>query len=948
MRTVACLLPVLVMAACVQAAGLRVAVFSDVVPDSDPALVSHLSTALARAGHEVTSFTAAQLADPAALEHGRIDVLVLPHSPSFPGTARTQVESFLQAGGNLVLLGGFAYSRPVVQIRGAWAARADFEAALRTVPSALTLLGFAGFDPAAWTRGTNHPEHPSTLLAGTGPQGPCLRLELRQLGPWQWDTYATPLAPSIPAGHDLVCLHLRGGERTGQMAVEIDERDGSRWVAVVGLTPTWTRQVLEVGRFRFLKDGSPANRGGSGDRLHLAAAARFSIGLASGLTQHADGDHLIEIGEVGTAANALGATLADYQAPNSVCFDAYEPYELRDVLGAVACSGQEIVPAEAAYEGPLAGLSALGFTLWDRSQLLPLLVARDRHGRDRGWASSALVHYGGKYAGGSWLLSGVTTPEFYTSAAFEQCLAGFLAALTRRDLPQESAALNQRLLATTLPLTTPPPGGLRRSADGRHFETADGKPFLLVGANYIGSLDRKFFGGPWLHWLEADFRRAHDAGLNCLRLYGASAFWREPEKLAALKECARRYGIYLLVVVVDHTDLLTRAELVERSTLVAAAFRDEPMLLGYDLQNEPYAYKVSEVRDGAQTLGERYPLWKRWGEYEVWAGLQTNGNFTSFPGVRGPLPRDADWGPVLDATSRLFADWSDWQSAAIRAVDTAHPIAVGFNSVFACLPGVAGLDFVSHHAYQPPLDYAGVLQNLTTLDRLRQVWPERPITLGEFGYTNGLALPDGYLDLHTSALGEFLHYLYAYDRGFDGCMKWVLNDHPLELSRQQCSWMPADDLPQHIDQGRYGMFWSDGTAVARPKPLVWALRFFRDWQDAGGERGALDVVEAPTRIGTGYVFRAARTRFVGNLRYAEPGFGFAARQAANVLLRWDEREAVLVATADATIRLDPTALCGWPATAELKVDGRLAASRRDGQGLVLDVLEGETLRVSLR
>ena len=54
----------------------------------------------------------------------------------------------------------------------------------------------------------------------------------------------------------------------------------------------------------------------------------------------------------------------------------------------------------------------------------------------------------------------------------------------------------------------------------------------------------------------------------------------------------------------------------------AEAFRDEPMLLGYDLQNEPYAYQLVEVRDGGQTLGQRYPLWKRWSEYEQWAGLQ--------------------------------------------------------------------------------------------------------------------------------------------------------------------------------------------------------------------------------------------------------------------------------------------------------------------------------------
>jgi len=330
----------------------------------------------------------------------------------------------------------------------------------------------------------------------------------------------------------------------------------------------------------------------------------------------------------------------------------------------------------------------------------------------------------------------------------------------------------------------------------------------------------------------------------------------------------------------------------------------------------------------------------------TWAGLQREGDFTSFPGVRGPLPRDGEWGPVLDATSGVFAAWIGWQTAAIRAVDPAHPISVGFNTVFACLPGTASLDFVSYHAYQPPTDYEGVLKDLTTLDRLRLVWPDRPITLGEFGYTNGLALPDGWLDLHTSGLGEFLHYLYAYAHGFDGCMKWVLTDHPLELSRQQCSWMPADALAQHIDQGRYGVFWSDGTANARPKPLVYALRFFRDWLEADGDRGELTVVKADTRIGTGYVFRARRARFVGNLRHAEPGLAFEAKAAANVLVRWDGKQARVVATADATVRLDPVALCAWPAEGDARLEGPCAGVQREGREWVLDLLEGETVTLT--
>jgi hypothetical protein len=857
------------------------------------------------------------------------------------------VTRFLQAGGHLVLLGGQAFATPVCRVDGLWRDRAAFAGLLNAAPVATPLFPFDDGDVSAWQRSTNRPEHPSRAMTAPGAAGQCLRLDLKGLGQWQWDTFSATVPAAVPSAADLVCLHARGPTGTPQVVLEIDEADGSRWVTVLGLTPGWKRHVVETQAFRFFRDGSPAGRGGPDDHLHLDQARRLSFGLATGLSNHPDGDHVIEVDEIGAATNDLGASLADYAAPNTVCFDDYEPYVLGDVVRVAGCASQDIAPGLRGESARLEGLSAVGFTLWDRSELVPLLQAEDSHGRCRGWACSALIHYEGAYQGGCWLLSGVSTPGFYLSAPFRHCLRGFVRALASRNLPQESADRNARRLQAALPLQTPPPGPLTRTDDGRHFRLPDGRRFFMIGCDYIGSLDRKFFGGPWLYWLESDFRRARDAGLNCMRVYGAGTLWRDPAKLAALKECARKYGIYLLIVVVDHTDLLTREKLVERCRQCAEAFKDEPMLLGYDLQNEPYAYKLAAIKDGEQTLGERYPLWSRWADYERWAGLQVAGNFTSFPGVKGPLPRNDEWGPVLDATDSLFADWIRWQIEAIREVDQTHPITVGYNSVFACLPANGQLDFVSHHAYQAFADFEGVVRNLTTLDRLALIWPDRPLSLGEFGYSNGLRLGGDFADLHTTALGEFLHYLYAYAHGHDGCLKWALTDHPLELSRQQCTWMPTDDLPAHIDQGRYGLFWSDGTDDARPKPLVGALRFLREYVEAGGDRGTLEVLRAPTRIGTGYVFRAPDALFVGNLSYEGATLQFAARQAANVLLWRTGGTLRVLSTADVSVRLNLASLLPEARTGRVALAGRCGAHACAEGWLTVELLEGERIEVTL-
>ncbi len=930
-------------------ARLRIAILDDDLPGLDRVLVGRVQKELTSAGATVTRLTADQLADPKAFSRETQDGLVLTDSPSFPGLACANVQRFLEAGEDLILLGGKAYANPVCRAGGRWCDRTAFAKLLEAVPTKTPLLSFDDGDLSAWKRGTNHPEHPSRVVAAPGEKGQCLRLELKGLGQWQWDTYAAPMPSPIPPTDDLLCLYARGPTGTAQVVLEIDETDGSRWVTALDLTREWRRYVIEAAAFHFFKDGSPTTRGGAGDRLHLDHARQISFGLATGISNHPDGDHVIEIDEVGAGTNDLGASLDDFRSPNTVCFDDYEPYVLRDAVRAVGCPGQDVAPNGGTYSGRVDGLSAVGFTLWDRSEMLPLLQAEDSHGRTRGWAASALVHYDGRYKGGCWLMSGITTPEFYNSPAFLTCLKDFVQAVTSRDLPKECADRNAGLNRAALPLTTPPLPPLHRSADGKHFLLPDGRRFFMIGCDYIGALDRKFFGGPtmtWLYWLESDFRRAHDAGLNCMRIYAAAGLYRDPVKLAALKECARKYGIYLLIVVVDGTDAMTREELAARCRVCAEAFKDEPMLLGYDLQNEPYAYKLADIRDGAQTLGERHPLWKRWGEYEQWAGLQMAGNYTSFPGAKGPLPRDAEWGPVLDGSDGIFGDWIGWQVDAIRAVDKTHPISVGYNTSFALLPANRQLDFMAYHAYQSPADFDGVRKDLTTLDRLRLAWPDKPISLGEFGYTNGTKIGGAYLDLHTTALGEFLHWLYAYAHDFEGCTKWALTDHPLELSRQQCTWLSPDDLATHIDQGRYGFFWSDGTIDARPKPLVYALRFLREYVDAGGDRGELQVVPAKTQIGAGYVFHAPGALFVGNVAYQGPAMQFTSEQAANVLLRWDQRSLRIMSTADAAVRVNLRALTPASFTGKLVVSGKLASHKQAGDWLELNLLEGEVVTVA--
>ena len=67
-----------------------------------------------------------------------------------------------------------------------------------------------------------------------------------------------------------------------QLLVEINETDGSRWMAPVPLTEQWTYHVLSPDDFSYWPPGSAAGggRGGPKDSFQPRHAVRVSFGLA--------------------------------------------------------------------------------------------------------------------------------------------------------------------------------------------------------------------------------------------------------------------------------------------------------------------------------------------------------------------------------------------------------------------------------------------------------------------------------------------------------------------------------------------------------------------------------------------------------------------------------------------------------------------------------------------
>ena len=103
--------------------------------------------------------------------------------------------------------------------------------------------------PGEWTRSTNAPESPARVDGAAGPDGGrCVRIVVDDLS--GWDTFGRELPPgSIPPEHALLTFKARGESDTTQLAVELRERDGSRWIGVVTLGAEWSSYALPAGAF---------------------------------------------------------------------------------------------------------------------------------------------------------------------------------------------------------------------------------------------------------------------------------------------------------------------------------------------------------------------------------------------------------------------------------------------------------------------------------------------------------------------------------------------------------------------------------------------------------------------------------------------------------------------------------------------------------------------------
>ncbi|HPO17520.1 MAG TPA: hypothetical protein PLI09_29070, partial [Candidatus Hydrogenedentes bacterium] len=364
------------------------------------------------AGYAVDQWGYAELCDPVKLNAGIVDLLILPEASILPIPAVGPLEDYLKGGGDLLALNTPLWQKQLIQDGTEWVERAGYQEKHAANLMQHVLFDFAPGSIAAWTRNTNDLAHPVTHTIETGLAGrinQALHVSIGLVD--NWETFMSPpLEQPFLAEHTLTVFWAKGGPYTTELAIEWDEKDGSRWIGTVPLTPEWQQFVMEPKDFHFW-ESDPAR---ANTEFQPQNAAKVSIGIAHSHL-HLTGDkHEYWLGPFGTAERTPEheKLFITFKSPRlDTLSPGYKFFPCQDVAGLVASGVNLSLPSDIRSSHPRAG--AGGFDKGRVWSWRTLVEAESKDGMWRGAPGTLLVHSDGPYKGGVWASFSVKDETWY-------------------------------------------------------------------------------------------------------------------------------------------------------------------------------------------------------------------------------------------------------------------------------------------------------------------------------------------------------------------------------------------------------------------------------------------------------------------------------------------------------------------------------------------------------
>jgi hypothetical protein len=689
-----------------------------------------LAEALPSAGMDCLWFSYDDLADSRQLDPGRIQTLIIPDSPFFPAVAADALHGYLKKGGMVVTLGGDPFSHPVYRQAGRWMEAQEIATALRADPQSICLADPDIMTADAWVPKRTNKQSPSAarLISEDGKK--TFLFEHRAV--WDLDAFQLSVTPP-PTEADALLFEARADDYTPQTAIRIANRKGESFQRIIEVRPQWAPVFVPLQSFR------PIGAGKGAPPASIQDISQIVFAMTE--VRHARGEHDVYVRSLHGVKLPPGA-FTPIETEGFVLCEDRDLHRFNDAVETVPAEGAPLAGFTAS--GRFSGISALGFPFFGESSYVPLLEARDQYGRRQGMAAGLMVNEAGRWADSRWAVFGIREPDWYLSRPFAQ----YLAELIQYMIEKKPAPSRPEAAPTTEAASRPKASLPRLTIRDGSFVHPDGSPFFAIGENHSANLYDRPFGKYDADALENLFRRLEEAGVNALRIQNVNTVVGRND-LDLLCDAAERHGVYLLIGATPYPREThnTSADLRQYAAKLAGRLKDRAVVLGYDLANEPYVHQIGEYKNNAgrklrDVHGQNAGNYHRYLDSIEAAGGHTPDTMRGIDGVLRE-PDDPAEAAAFRAINGIYGDWISWFRGAFRAAGDTHPITVGYNMWYAAMPCNQALDFITQHAYVMPTGYDRVVGELSVLDSLHDVFPDKPIAFGEFGYTHGYTFSRG-------------------------------------------------------------------------------------------------------------------------------------------------------------------------------------------------------------
>ncbi|MDO8585883.1 MAG: hypothetical protein Q7T82_02480 [Armatimonadota bacterium] len=397
------------------AQGRRVHVLYDSFPYASQAFVDSLVKTLqsdlgARAvtGQGLPALLAAE---PAA------ETLVLPDARFFPLNAKAALVEFLEQGGNLVVVGGPAFSKMMVQADGKWLDRDAMAARPRALKNVFPLPEIDEDALSNW-----QPENEGSTAklsvedSGVPEVGQSLQVDLPSSA--KSELVVTEDMRSRFGRAYITSFWAKGDANTPDLAIIWEEIDGSRWYAVVNLESEWRQYAIPSYGFRYQRlRRNCKDRGGPNDQFKPENSAKLLFGFVDGLTRDAKGPRSYSVAKLEAAEDDLSEL--DFTPPvlESISPD-YKVFELTEAVRLEPYARQ--APIVEGFDKrppgklicPIWRPRGLGAQRKLPFRWIPLLSAFDASGEFRGTPVSMMLNADDSYPGSVWGIVGFADPDF--------------------------------------------------------------------------------------------------------------------------------------------------------------------------------------------------------------------------------------------------------------------------------------------------------------------------------------------------------------------------------------------------------------------------------------------------------------------------------------------------------------------------------------------------------